>query len=119
MARVADPDIRADYIYVEGRCCSDPLCFSGTAHPFVSTWDTRWGKRRYISHPAGKITFTIGTNVWFSDLIRLFAHELRHIGQFNRGLQQYGVLTTDPMTNQETEADAYAFEERILAKLGL
>jgi hypothetical protein len=71
---------------------------------------------RTISHPAGRINLTIGTGISDPTIVRLFAHELRHIGQFRRGRKQTGFLGTYPMPTEDIEPDCLDFEEEVASR---
>lgn len=107
-----DPDITLTGLYLQVRRSPDHLAWSGKAWPKESS-----GGIRRISHPAGRINLCIGADVPDKDIIRLFAHELRHIGQFHRGRKVCGFLGTYPLDNDEVEPDALRFELDILNKI--
>jgi hypothetical protein len=109
-----DRDLRTSNLLVTIRYRSDEK-YSGRAwNEIYSVWD-----RRHHWHLDGKIHLSIGQGCGFAEIATVAAHEARHIGQFHRGRKRFGVLTLDPLTNDECEADAYEFEDKILDKLGL
>jgi hypothetical protein len=112
-AKSLDKDIRTRDLYVEAKCCPNYTEFGGTAHPFTLTYDRRWGRKQWLCHPPGKITMSIGIWTEETDVARLFGHELRHIGQFKRGSNEFGHLTIDPLALKQAESDAYEFEEYV------
>ncbi|WP_028058441.1 hypothetical protein [Candidatus Solirubrobacter pratensis] len=89
--------------------------YSGWAVPEVHSRS----RQGYITHahPDGLITLRIGDECGDEDIIRLTAHELRHIGQFHRGRKRYGVMTTAPLDHWESERDAEGFEDRVLERM--
>lgn len=111
-AKEADHDIKLTGLHVQIRKACQPEHWAGLAWPKEETW--RYN--RIVVHPAGRIDLSIGTGVQASSIIRLFAHELRHIGQFHRGRKIYGYLTTEHMYEDEIEPDCYDFEEYVLQK---
>lgn len=114
-SRYRDRDIKSRFLWVIGRCHWEADAFAGAAHP------RRWSVTPYgiQSHCNGKVTLTIGKNCEPPEIARLFAHELRHIGQFHRGYDRFGQLTIETLTYDEAEDDAYEFEERIIDRMGL
>lgn len=122
-SKEADPDITLMGLMVKIRRSRYVDYWNGHAWPYEhSPWDYE-DLRRYEGrvevHPAGKITMSIGEEVPDEDVDRLFAHELRHIGQFHRGRKQFGYLTTDHMGLYEVEPDALGFEQAILERMSV
>lgn len=111
-AKEADPDIKLMGLHVRACRSPKPGHWNGWAHPREESVLYH----RHLIHPAGRIDMRIGINVPEEDIIRLFAHELRHIGQFHRGRKLYGYLTTDPMAEADIEPDCHDFEKFILKK---
>lgn len=111
----ADPAIKIMGLHISIRSSSRPLHWAGQAIPEEETYMLR--PKQLIVHPAGRITMTLGDKVSYTNTIRLFAHELRHIGQYHRGRKEYGYLTTEWMPESQVEKDAYAFEDEILDRM--
>lgn len=110
LAKNADPDIKLMGLYVRAIKDTSDINWSGWALPEEESYLYR----KKLVHPAGRIDLRIGTGVSDVGITRLFAHELRHIGQFHRGRQVHGYLTTDHLPDEEVEPDCYAFEDEIL-----
>lgn len=110
VSKEKDRNIRVRDLFVDVRLSKSHDKFNGWAHP--EAFSVRRSQFRW--HDDGWIQMSLGFHCSDRDVIRLFSHELRHIGQFNKGKRRYGVLTINPMTPQESEDDAYDFEERIL-----
>jgi hypothetical protein len=98
VSRRLDPFIRTRDLFVYGRC---------------SRYSDATGGHAWDQPPAGKITLSIGWEASREDRIRLFAHELRHVGQMHRGKKKHGYLTWEHM-NGHCEADAIDFEEKVV-----
>jgi hypothetical protein len=110
----ADWAIRASGLHVRVRKAPEDRMWWGWAYP--EEHSTFYRKR--LVHPAGRITLTIGNDVSKRDIVRLVAHELRHIGQFHRGRKLTGFLTAGWMDDDEVEPDCYAFEEHVIKQYG-
>jgi hypothetical protein len=110
VVREKDRHVRVSGLYVDVRLSRRHDRYNGWAHP--DTYSIRWGQLRV--HDNGWVQMSLGASCSDKDIIRLFAHELRHIGQFNRGKSLIGVLSTYPLNQQQSEDDAYDFEGRIL-----
>lgn len=110
VCREKDRNIRVRDLFVDVRLSKSHDKFNGWAHP--EEYSVRRNQFRW--HENGWIQMSLGFECSDLDIVRLFSHELRHISQFNRGLRKFGILTIEPMTPQESEDDAYDFEERIL-----
>lgn len=113
-SKESDWDIKLMGLYVRIKKHRFATQWYGWAHPQEES--TLYG-RRFI-HPAGRIDLGVGCSVGEDEIVRLFAHELRHIGQFHRGRKIYGYLTTEHMKEQRVESDCYEFEEYIAKKFG-
>lgn len=113
--RVIDGDLRTRDLLVEARCHPFALLYRGWAYPDVVSRSR--GHTRL--HRNGRILLSIGDQVEFEEVARVFAHELRHIAQFHRGFKRLGYLTANHMTLEDSEADAYGFEDRVLGRMGL
>lgn len=111
-AKEEDPDIHLMGLRVQVRRSCKKTFWSGHAWPCEHT-TTSTGKVHV--HPAGKITMSVGCDCSEQDIVQLFAHELRHIGQFHRGRYEYGYLTCD-WVDYDVEQDCYDFEDIILYK---
>jgi hypothetical protein len=116
-SRSLDRKIRTKHLYVEARCAPWTDDFSGTAFAEAYTIDRRWQKTKVILHENGKVTMSLGSSVGFEHVARLFAHELRHIGQFHRGKERYGFLFCVPKSEKESEIDAFCFEQKVVDRL--
>jgi hypothetical protein len=116
-AQELDPDIHLHGLLVKVRRSRLAENWEGNAWPEERTWDVR--QRHLYLHPAGKVTMSIGSKVAYPDVVRLFAHELRHIGQFHRGRYHTGFLGTGHMVEVDIEPDCYDFEDMVLAKMGM
>lgn len=116
-AQELDPDIHLHGLFVWARRSRKDGYYAGNAWGSERTWDARC--KQLILHPAGKITMSLASDLYDYDIARVFAHELRHIGQFHRGRYRTGFLGTEHMPDREVEPDALAFEERLLSKMGL
>lgn len=110
VVREVDRDLRVRGLFVETRLSPSHSDFNGWAHP--DNFSVRRNNFRY--HPDGWVQMSLGFECGERDIIRLFAHELRHISQFNRGKKKYGTLTINPLSIEESEDDAYDFELRVL-----
>lgn len=108
-----DRDIRTRELRVDARRNNFPGTYKGWAHPV-----TRYSEgARTTYHSDGLIRMFIGRECGDEDIIRLYAHELRHIGQFHRGRKEYGTMTIAPLSTLDSEADAEAFEDRVLDRM--
>lgn len=116
-AQELDPDIHLHGLFVNAKRSRLLDHWAGNAWPEERTWDAR--RKMLWLHPSGRITMSIGTDLYDYDIARLFAHELRHIGQFHRCRYRTGFLGTDHMADEDVEPDAIAFEEELLSKMGL
>jgi hypothetical protein len=114
-ARYLDCDIPFEGVYVQGRR-GNPGVVQGWAQPITATHDERWGRDDFITHPHGTVELIIGRTIAWGEVVRLCAHEFRHLGQFQRGYRHYGHMTVDPLTVAESEDDAYWFEDRVLGE---
>jgi len=110
LIRSIDGNVRVRDLLVETRLSPSQEAFNGWAHPEI--FSVR--RSRFRSHDSGWIQMSLGVECSERDIIRLFAHEMRHISQFNRGRKRYGTLTINPMTVIDSEDDAYDFELRVL-----
>lgn len=108
-----DRDICVRDLRVEAQCNAQPEFYRGLAYPVTR----RYVGTRATYHADGLIRLYIGARCDEEDIICLFAHELRHIGQFHRGRQRYGAMTVDPLSNEDSEADAHDFELRVLDRV--
>lgn len=108
-----DRDIRTRDLRVEARRNNQPGFFKGWAYPLTRA---REGQR-VTYHQDGLIRMYVGAQCVDEEIVRLYAHELRHIGQFHRGRRQYGTMTIHPMSQEASEHDADDFEERVLVRL--
>jgi len=109
-SRTLDRGIKVKNLFVEMRLSPRKDSFNGWAHPEL--FSVSRGNWRF--HKSGWIQMSIGVDCDYIDIARVFAHELRHIAQFNRGHKKYGILTITPLTVDESEDDAYEFEEKVL-----
>lgn len=100
---------------VEARLHHAECRYFGWAYPF----QTKTEGKRITRHADGLVRLYIGRGCNSEDVIRLYAHELRHIGQFHIGRARHGYLTLDPMTVTLSEDDAEAFEDSVLTYLSL
>lgn len=103
LSQRSDSDLRIGELYVSVRRYDDPDGYVGNAWP------------EEFPHADGKITLSIGDNIPEQDIIKLFAHELRHIGWFHRGRKRYHEFDC-PLTEVEAENDAEQFERKILER---
>lgn len=110
LAKTEDPDIKLMGLHVRAIRSTEEDHWNGWAWPEEDS--ILYGKK--LVHPAGRIDLRIGAKVDDAGIMQLFAHELRHIGQFHRGRQSFGYLTTDHMTTS-CEQDCYDFEDLILS----
>jgi hypothetical protein len=109
IAKEYDNEITISGLFV--RVTKSPsLYWSGNADPLEET--VLYNK--IICHPAGRVNLKLTGGMVERSVIILFAHELRHIGQFNKGRRKYGVLMTE-ITESDylIEKDAYTFEKKI------
>lgn len=116
VSKEADPDIKLMGLFVRVRLSSSSKedYFSGISYPYE---ESNYNGRR-ILHPAGRINMTLGTKVSEEDKAILFAHELRHIGQFHRGRKIRGYLDADFMGDDyKIEGDCYKFEQEVISRL--
>lgn len=113
LARSLDRKIKSRDVLVKIRCDPHPENFVGTAWPMTYSVD----RRKVVSHVNGKITMTLGYGCGTKETTILFAHELRHLGQFYRGRERYGILTTRPLAAWESEIDAYEFENKVWERM--
>lgn len=108
-----DRDISVRALRVEARRNNHPDYYKGWAYPL-----TRLREGRGMTyHADGLIRLQVGAQCCEHDIICLYAHELRHIGQFHRGRRRYGTMTVEPMTEEASEADAEDFEIRVLDRV--
>jgi hypothetical protein len=114
-----DPDIKLMGLHVQVRRSRHDNYWAGNAWPEEQTRVYRTNPSTLIIHPAGKITMSLGASISRHDIIRVFAHELRHIGQFHRGRKEHGYLTCSPMFEEDIEPDCYEFEDLILDKMAV
>lgn len=110
LCQALDEDIVVQNLLVEVRAHWKPTTYCGRAYPDYASWKN--GQRRI--HSDGRILLTVGAGIGEEDLTRLLAHELRHIGQFHRGVQRCGFMTADYLTDEDCEDDAYDFEDYVL-----
>lgn len=111
-AKNADWDIRTNGLHVRVQKAHMPKDWWGWAYPEEQSR----AYRKMLIHPAGRISLTVGDDVSRLEIVRLVAHELRHIGQFHRGRKLTGYLTTEWMKESEVELDCYEFEEYVVKK---
>lgn len=111
-AKEIDPDIKLMGLHVRVIKARNKGHWYGWAHPEEES--THYRKK--LIHPAGRIDLSIGESVSDIALVRLFAHELRHIGQFHRGRKLRGYLTCEYMKDGEVEPDCYRFEDDIVRR---
>jgi hypothetical protein len=104
-----DSDLCLDGLYIEGQINKRPEYYGGIAYPSTLT-KTR---KQTVFHPDGKIVLNFSRSNNFEEVVRLFAHELRHIGQFHRGRETHDYMTIQPLTSNESEEDAYWFETQV------
>jgi hypothetical protein len=108
-----DPDIGLSGLYVEGQISKKPTHYSGVAYP--STLSIK--RKHTIFHPNGKIALSFARRNSFEEIVRLFGHELRHIGQYHRGRETHECMTIRPLTGDESEEDAYWFEDQLWERI--
>lgn len=108
-----DKDIHIRDLRVEARRNTQPRYFTGWAYPLTRFTDGNGT----TYHRDGLIRMQIGALSTDEDITRLYAHELRHIGQFHRGRARYGAMSIAPLTEDESEADADEFELRVLERV--
>lgn len=111
-SKQADWDIKLMGLHVQIRKHKASTSWGGWAFPHE---DSSYYSTKRV-HPAGRIDLSIGLMVPEIDIVRLFAHELRHIGQFHRGRKIHGYLTTEWMSESDVEPDCHEFEEYIVQK---
>lgn len=104
-----DHDIRLMGLWVRARADHRTGHWNGWAWPREES--NLYGVSRV--HPAGRIDLALGQNVTEPTVVRLFAHELRHIGQFHRGRKQTGFMNI-LMGETEIEPDCDAFADTIV-----
>lgn len=114
VACVLDRDIRVRDLRVEAKRNNQPSFYKGWAYPLTRLRD---GKGTTY-HRDGLIRMQIGGACGEEDVIRLYAHELRHIGQFHRGRRRFGAMTINPMSDDASEDDAVDFEDCVLERIG-
>lgn len=114
-AKNADHDIKLMGLRVRVLKARKADNWYGWAHPFEES--VLYGNR--LIHPAGRIDLGLGSKTSKEEVIRVFSHELRHIGQFHRGRQIFGYLTTEHMNPPHIEEDCYEFEDCIVGKFGM
>lgn len=119
-ARWLDSDIKHRGVLVCARMAPtgrDPDSFSGMAWPNESSI-VMYGPRPGLwQHPRGRIDLRLAHCMSWEDKVRLFAHELRHLGQFHQGWRNGGDSICLPYSPKTAEADAYAFENLVLETL--
>jgi hypothetical protein len=109
-----DRDIRTRDLRVEARRNTQPDFYKGWAYPVTRLRDGNGT----TYHGDGLVRLHVGANCDEADVVRLYAHELRHIGQFHRGRKAYGTMTISPLSQQASERDAERFEARVLKRIG-
>lgn len=114
-AKSLDHDIKLTGLRVRVIKSRYPMHWYGWAHPLEES--RLYGSK--LIHPAGRIDLGIGVEVDRESIICLMAHELRHIGQYHRGRQMYGYLTTQHMKESGIERDCYEFEEQVAKSFGV
>jgi hypothetical protein len=114
-SKSSDMDIKLMGLHVRIISSKDTDHWSGWAYPEEESLFYN----KALCHPAGRIQLTIGQDVTKKEIIRLFSHELRHIGQFHRGRKLFGFMTTHHMPETAIEQDCYDFEDHIIKKMGL
>ena len=77
LIRSIDGNVRVRDLLVETRLSPSQEAFNGWAHPEI--FSVRRGQFR--SHNSGWIQMSLGVECSERDIIRLFAHEMRHISQ--------------------------------------
>ena len=117
VAHKLDPDIPTKDFYVGAQVSRYPTSWTGHAHPQEKYYDKRRGKT--LECPNGRVTMSFGEYVSENRIRRLFAHELRHLGQFERGRKETGQLNLRHMYRLLVEPDCIAFEGRVLREMGL
>jgi hypothetical protein len=108
-----DRDISTRDLRVEARRNPSPQTYNGWAYPVTRLVE----RHRTTYHRDGLVRMWIGAQCCEEDIIRLYAHELRHIGQFHRGRKRYGNMTIHPLTEVGSEDDAESFEARVLERM--
>ena len=113
-SKTVDPEIKLSGLHVRVLPARSIGIWSGWALPRE---ESSWYNGKLI-HPAGRINLYLSEGMGEGSLVRLFSHELRHIGNFHRGRQQYGYLTDKHMKPDLVEPDCHEFEEIILREVG-
>lgn len=108
-----DPDIPKDDFHVSVRLGKVACRWSGHAYPL------QFSHYRHSPHRNGRISMSLGTDTVYTGVVRLFSHELRHLAQFARGKDQYGIMTLSHMDPRDVEPDALKFEGRMLKHMML
>lgn len=102
-----DNDITINGLFVRVTKSSTKY-WTGTAFPYESS-SLHY---KVISHPAGRINLRLTIDMIDRSVVILFAHELRHIGQFHRGRKKFGFLVSEAHEN-DSEDDSREFEKLI------
>lgn len=108
LSKEHDNDIQFDGLLVRATK-SRTQYWTGSASPYE---DSTIRTKKYI-HPGGRIDLHLTKGMVRRSIIVLFAHELRHIGQFHRGRKKYGVMGWDGTPEDEFERDCMEFEQLI------
>jgi hypothetical protein len=108
-----DEDIRIEGLFIRVTKAKADGDYFGWAYPDERTWI---GKKS-IAHPGGRIDLRLGVKVSKRAITTLFAHELRHIGQFHRGRKKLGFFSADYLDDRLCETDCFEFEKRVLETL--
>lgn len=114
IAKSHDNDIMIGGLLV--RITKSPTTYwSGVAYPLEET--CLYNKK--LIHPAGRIDLRVTTGMITRSIATLFAHELKHIGDFHRGRKRCGVLSDEgdirPLFAIEDEC--IKFEKMIAAQV--
>jgi hypothetical protein len=107
MAKEQDNDIMISGLLVRIVKSKD-LYWTGSADPHE---ESILYKKKLI-HPAGRIDLRLTTGMIQRSIVVLFAHELKHIGQFHRGRKKNGVLSVEG-ADYLIEEDCILFEKQI------
>jgi|ERR1700756_94374 len=115
VARWLDPNIPYDGVLINARRFpgGEPDDCSGMAYGWDESFVGYGDAPGEWTHPEGRIDLRLGPRTSQEDKIRLVAHELRHLGQYQCGNRQWGEMIL--LLRRETcENDAYAFEDVVL-----
>lgn len=106
-----DSDIPLCGIVVRVKLSRNAYSWGGHAYPHTATTDRH---EKTIDHPNGRVTMSLGADIAYTDIVRLFSHELRHLAQFARGKDWSGSMTLDHLERRDIEPDCLKFEGRAL-----